>query len=136
MKRTIRAIFSLLIVAGIAAGASVNQGGLNGASYALPRQPNGGIAQGSLFVIFGAEMGPGSLVQQSGCPLPRTQGLSGTSVQVTVNGTTVNCPMIYTSAGQVAAILPSNTPMGTGTVTVTYNGQASPPQSITVVQSS
>src|SRR5216684_1418870 len=100
MKRTTCAIFSFLIAAEIAAAAtSINKGGvLNGASYALSLQPNGGIAQGSLFVIFGAEMGPGSLAQQSGFPLPTTQGLSGTSVQVTVNGTTVTCPMIYTSA--------------------------------------
>jgi uncharacterized protein (TIGR03437 family) len=44
--------------------------------------------------------------------------------------------MFYTSAGQVAAILPSATPTGSGTITVTYNGTASPTSPITVVPSS
>ena len=30
--------------------------------------------------------------------------------------------MLYTYAGQVAAILPSATPIGTGTLTLTYQG--------------
>jgi uncharacterized protein (TIGR03437 family) len=51
--------------------------------------------------------------------------LSGTSVAVTVGSTTVNALMYYTSDGQVAALLPSNTPTGTGMFTVTYNGQNS-----------
>jgi uncharacterized protein (TIGR03437 family) len=59
--------------------------------------------------------------------------LSNTSVAVTVNGTTVNALLYYTSQGQVAALLPSNTPIGTGTVTVTYNGQTGPSAPITVV---
>ena len=62
--------------------------------------------------------------------------LSGTSINVTVSGTTVQCYMFYTSAGQVAAILPSNTPVGTGTITVSYNGTPSPTAPITVATSS
>ena len=41
--------------------------------------------------------------------------------------------MYYTSAGQLAALLPSNTPTGTGTITASYNGQPSSPSPITVV---
>src|SRR5580704_14038328 len=78
------------------------------------------IAQGSLFVVFGYYLGPANLVQVSAFPLPNV--LSGTSVTVTSGSTTLNCPMIYTSAGQVAAILPSNTPAGTASITVAYNG--------------
>ena len=36
-------------------------------------------------------------------------------------------------AGQLAAILPSNTPLGDGTVTVTFNGETSDPVPILVV---
>ena len=82
------------------------------------------IAQGSLFAVFGASLGPATLVKISAFPLPNT--LSGTSVTVTSGSTTLNCPMIYTSAGQVAAILPSNTPIGPASVTVAYNGATSP----------
>src|SRR5215469_11466498 len=78
----------------------------NSASYAHPAFPNGSIAQGSLFVVFGAAMGPDPIQYASSFPLP--SNLMGTSVNVTVNGTTLPCPMIYTSSGQIAAILPSN----------------------------
>ncbi len=79
------------------------------------------FAQGSLFVVFGENLGPAMLVQVTAFPLPNV--LSGTSVTVTSGSTTLNCPMIYTSSSQVAAILPSNTPAGTATITVSYNAQ-------------
>src|SRR5690606_27145711 len=43
------------------------------------------------------------------------------------------CILIFTSAGQLAAILPSGTPLGEGQITVTYNGMSSAPQPILVV---
>jgi uncharacterized protein (TIGR03437 family) len=79
------------------------------------------IAQGSLLTVFGYYLGPANLVEVSAFPLPNI--LSGTSVTVTSGSTTLNCPMIYTSIGQVAAILPSSTPVGAATITVAYNGQ-------------
>ncbi len=82
------------------------------------------IAQGSLFTVFGYYMGPADLVEVTAFPLPNV--LAGTSVTVVSGSTTLNCPMIYTSNGQVAAILPSNTPVGTATVTVAYNGKTDP----------
>ena len=106
----------------------------NAASYSDPALPNGAIAQGSIFNVFGSSMGPASLAYASALPLPTT--LSGTQVSVTVNGATVPCFMIYTSAGQVAAILPSTTSVGTGTITVSYNGAASATAPIKVVSSS
>ena len=44
--------------------------------------------------------------------------------------------MIYARHDQINAVLPSNTPVGTGTITVTYNGQTSATQPITVVKTS
>jgi uncharacterized protein (TIGR03437 family) len=82
------------------------------------------IAQGSLFTVFGYDLGPAQLLEVSAFPLPNM--LSGTSVTVTSGSTTLNCPMIYASIGQVAAILPSNTPVGTAGITVSYNGQTGP----------
>lgn len=110
------------------------QGVKNAASYADPQLPNGSIAQGSIFNIFGSNMGPATIAYATSLPLPTT--LSGTSISVTISGTTVQCYMFYTLAGQVAAILPSNTPVGTGTITVSYNGTSSPTTPITVVKSS
>jgi uncharacterized protein (TIGR03437 family) len=50
-----------------------------------------------------------------------------------VGGKTVSLLFYYTSANQIAGLLPSNTPTGTGTVTVTYNGQIGSPSPITVL---
>src|ERR1700722_2542006 len=60
--------------------------------------------------------------QSASQPLPTTAGLAGTSVTITVNGTTLTAPLYSTVSTQVAAVLPSNTPAGTGTLTLTYNG--------------
>ncbi len=104
----------------------------NPASNILPGLPNFGIAQGSIFVVYGTNLGPATIAVAPSLPLPAA--LSGTSIQVTVGGTTVTAPMVYTLNTQVAAVLPSNTPTGTGTLTVKYNsGSGSTP--ITVVKS-
>jgi uncharacterized protein (TIGR03437 family) len=105
---------------------------LNVASYALPGVPFHGLAQGSMFVVFGNTLGPDALQMSS---LPRPTELAGTSVQVTVGGVTVDAFLVYTSANQLAAILPSSTPTGDGTLTVTYDGNSGDPVSVHVVRS-
>jgi uncharacterized protein (TIGR03437 family) len=94
-------------------------GASNSASYV------GNIAQGSLFVLYGANLGPSELVFASSLPL--SAQLGGTAIDVTSGSTTsgstmVPCPMVYSSAGAVAAILPSSVPPGTAMLTLTYNG--------------
>ena len=103
---------------------------VNAASYLNPSLPNGNLTQGGVFIVFGSGLGPSKLAEISAFPLPTT--LSGTSISATVGGTTVHCIMLYTSAGQVAAVLPSDTPLGTGTMEVTYNNANSAPLNITV----
>jgi uncharacterized protein (TIGR03437 family) len=128
-------LFLILTATAVAQNPSISAAGiLNSASYAYVGLPNSAIAQGSIFVIFGTNMGPSTLQQISAFPLPTN--LAGTSIKVTVGGTTVNCIMIYTSANQVAAILPSNTPIGSGTLTVTYNNNSSSSVAIQVIDSS
>jgi uncharacterized protein (TIGR03437 family) len=89
-----------------------------------------GIAQGSLFVIYGVDLGPKAF-QFASPPFPTT-GLAGTSINITVSGTTVSAPIYYTGARQVGAVLPSNTPVGSGALTLTYSGKNAS-SSITVV---
>src|SRR4030081_164536 len=111
---------------------SINKDGVvNGASYAGPASSGANtlIAPGSIFVIFGKGMGPASLVSAGALPLLTSlPDANGTSIKVATGTTTVNAFMVYTSATQVAAILPSNTPVGVANVTVTYAGQTSAPQ--------
>ena len=94
---------------------------VNAASGIPPGLPNSGIAQGSILRIWGVGLGP-STFQFASQPLPAA--LAGTSVTITVDGTTVTAPMSYTGNGQVGAVLPSNTPAGNGTLTLTYNGKS------------
>jgi uncharacterized protein (TIGR03437 family) len=134
MKTSLFLALTILTTTLSAAPTIASLGVKNAASYAYPPFPNGSIAKGSLFVVFGSAMGPDPIQFASSFPLPTT--LAATSISVTVNGTTASCPMIYTSSGQLAAILPSSVPTGTGTMTVAYNGTASSTAPITVVTSS
>jgi uncharacterized protein (TIGR03437 family) len=103
----------------------------NAASGIVAGLPNSGIAQGSIFLVVGTGLGPDVLVT---APSPFQSGsLSNTSVSVTVNGITEAGLMYYTSATQVAALLPSATLAGIGNITVSYNNQTSQQFPITVV---
>jgi uncharacterized protein (TIGR03437 family) len=79
-----------------------------------------GIAQGAVFLVTAKGIGPAD-VQQASFPLPTADGLAGVSIQATVEGVTVDAPMVYVAANEAAAILPSSTPIGTGTIRVTSN---------------
>src|SRR4029450_5281562 len=88
----------------------------------LPRSfSSAGIAQGALFVVSGRGIGPAEF-QQATFPLPTTAGLAGVTIQASVGGAIVDGIMVYVAPNEVAAILPSSTPIGTGTVTVNNNG--------------
>lgn len=92
---------------------------VNAANYST------GIAQGSIFVVFGSNMGPSTLVSVPSFPVPTT--LSGTSMRFTpvAGGPAFDALMVYTSAGQVAGILQSSAPVGNYNVTLSYNGATS-----------
>src|ERR1700684_3974536 len=108
-----------LCFAAVLPAAPVLSGVVNGASWIFPTLPNSGIAQGAIFTLTGTGLGPATIQGASTYPLPSTQGLAGTTIQVTVGGVTENCILLYTVSSQVAAILPSATPVGSGMLTVT-----------------
>ena len=106
-------------------------GVVNVASSIPPGMPNYGIAQGSLFAVYGSNMG-GATLAAAQLPLP-TAGVAGTSLTVTVNGTAVNVPLYFTRGDIVVGVMPSTTPIGNGNLTLNYtSGTATTP--ITVVQ--
>ncbi|HTR39144.1 MAG TPA: hypothetical protein VMH80_24880 [Bryobacteraceae bacterium] len=114
---------SLIAAAGLQLTAAPTITGIANAASNIGFGPNGPIAQGAIFVIYGKGLGPANLTV---APQPfQTTSLSGTSVTVTAGTFTSNLPIYYTSDGQVAALLTSNAPTGPATFTVTYNGQAS-----------
>lgn len=132
MKVLVLSALSMLLTIGASAQPTITTVA-SSATYLPPGLPDSGLAQGSIFVVFGSNLGPTTLAQVQAYPLATS--LSGTSVTVTVGGAATPCLMVYTSAGQVGAILPSTTPAGSGTVTVTYNSQTSGTLPVTVVAS-
>jgi len=134
MKHVALAFTVLLFCTEVFAQPQISDGGVfNAASYIPNGLPASGIAQGSIFVLFGKNLGPAQLV--SAPALPLKTDLSGTSVRVSVGGVTKNAFLLYTYAGQLSAVLPSDVPAGDGTIVVTYNGRASAPVSVHVVKS-
>jgi uncharacterized protein (TIGR03437 family) len=115
-------LLGLLGCAATMAAAPAITGVYNAASWLPTALPNSGVAQGAIFTVTGTGLGPSALQQVQSYPLPTTAGLGGTTVQVTVGAITETCIMIYIVATQVAAILPSATPIGAGTLTLTYEG--------------
>jgi uncharacterized protein (TIGR03437 family) len=109
----------------------------NNYSYLTPGLPNYGIAPGTIFIITGSSLASTTTVStlQSSAPPGIPATLNGASISVTVGGVTTHPAMYYAIANQIGAVLPSNTPTGTGTITVTYNGTASNKASILVVPS-
>jgi uncharacterized protein (TIGR03437 family) len=129
-----KVLFFLPLVA-LAAAPTVTQV-LNNSSLTPPGLPNSGVAPSSIIVIQGTGLAnPGTAVLQdsAGSGIPLT--LNGASVSVTVNGVTTHPGLYYAIPTQIAAVLPAATPVGTGTLTVTYNGTPSAPAPILVVAS-
>ncbi|MEO8125716.1 MAG: hypothetical protein ABJF23_22830 [Bryobacteraceae bacterium] len=133
-RNKIRLGLLTVVAAGIAAAQPKIDSIVNNYSFAPPGSPSYGIAQGSLFALKGTGLG---LAQTPSLPDltqgPLTTSLSGVSVSITVGGVTAQAPLYYVFDKQIAGILPSATPVGTGTVTVTFNGQTSAAAPITVV---
>jgi uncharacterized protein (TIGR03437 family) len=110
------------------------RGAVNAASFLPPGLPNGAIARGSMFSIFGRGLGPGTPQLVSAFPLQTSLG--GVSVELTQGAVTVDALPVFVSAGQLNVILPSNTPLGALSLRVRYGGTSSNPIPIEVVASS
>lgn len=93
------------------------------------------LAPDTVFVIFGSSLGPATLTAASAPNYPTSLG--GTSITFTSSsGASITARMVYSSAGQVAGLLPSSIAPGTYAVSVTFNSQTSAPQTVTVVSRS
>ena len=102
-------------------------------SHALPGMPNAAIAQGSRLAISGANIGPAAEVSSD---FPLQTQLGGVSIQIQSGGVTTAGLMVYASNGFVTCVVPSMTPLGDATVTVTYKGRTTAPLPITIVTTS
>jgi len=91
------------------------------------------ITPGSVFVVFGSNLGPSSISIASTTNYPSS--LAGTSVTLTPSGggAIITARIYYSLNIQVAGLLPSTIPVGTYEVRVTYNGVTSAPMNVAVV---
>ncbi len=133
-----RIMFLTLFVVGtgalLLAQPTVYSGGVVNADGLVPAGlPNAHIAQGSIFSIFGTSLGPAA---SPGLSFPLKNTLGGVSVQVTSGGSVVNAIPLYVSPGQINALLPSSTPTGAATLTVTDSSGTSAPAPFQVVDHS
>ena len=110
------------------------RGVVNAASFEGQGLPAGSIAQGSIFTIFGSNLGPAEVIQSSSYPLPNQ--LAGVSVSVTQGATTLAAIPVIALASQVSAIMPSGAPLGQVIVRVSYNNHISNPAIVNAVPSS
>ncbi len=83
----------------------------------------GAIAQGSQFAIYGRNLGPANGVQAVSYPLGTA--LANVALTLVQGSTTLHPLPVFVSAGQVNAILPSNTPTGVVAIRVEVSGARS-----------
>jgi uncharacterized protein (TIGR03437 family) len=102
---------------------------VNGASFAP-----GAVAPGEIFTIFGSNLGPAFLAGHD--PLAWDERFIGAANGTEVLFDGIPAPMIYTSASQVAGVVPYElTGKSKTSVQVMYEGVVSPPVSVAVAAS-
>ena len=99
------------------------KGVVNAASFLPPNAPGGAIGRGSIFSIFGNGIGPSAVAQVSAFPLQNS--LSGVSIKFIQGQTSVDVIPLFVSAGQINALMPSNAPLGLGSLQITFNNAKS-----------
>jgi uncharacterized protein (TIGR03437 family) len=104
-----------------------------GGEAALGSWP-GVVVPGSniLILSFGTPIGPANAQSAGGYPL--VTSLAGASVTITVKDTSLSAFLLGAESHWIRATLPGNTPLGDGSLAVTYNGRTSEPYKIRVVE--
>jgi uncharacterized protein (TIGR03437 family) len=93
------------------------------------------IAQGSIFVVLGTNLGGGAVVLNTALPIKTTLGNASIRLAPVSGGAAVDAFMIYTTQNQLAGLLPSTAAVGDYNLTVTYNGATSGSARVSVVAS-
>jgi uncharacterized protein (TIGR03437 family) len=101
---------------------------LLGAVVDAASQTVGPVSPGKIVVLYGAGLGPATLTQNAQVNGLYSNQLAGTTVAF--NG--IAAPILYTSAAQVAAIVPYGITGPTAQVTVSYQSDISPPVTMQV----
>jgi uncharacterized protein (TIGR03437 family) len=109
------------------------RGTYNAASYAPFGLPNAAIARGSVFSVFGENLGP---AKSPALVFPLSPTLGGVSISVTQSGVVTQAYPIYVSEGQINAVMPSTVTAGLATLRLTYQSNKSNAVTIQIANSS
>jgi len=107
---------------------------VNGASRMPSSLAGGGIAQGGRFSLSGVRLGPPRGVQGSEADPP--VALGGVSVHLAQGQTDISAPLLLVSAGRIEGLIPPTALLGPTRLTVVYDGRASEPYPLILVESS
>lgn len=97
------------------------RGILNAASFVPQGLPGGDIARGSIFSIFGRELGPADGARVTAFPLHAE--LAGVSIEVCRGERCVAAIPLFVRADQINAIMPSDAPVGLVSVRVRFQNE-------------
>ena len=129
VARVICLLVGTIVLSAQSDGPIINPlGVVNGASFARARL-GPGIAPGSVFVIYGAGLGPEEIEQVAPpfpTQLPERPGGTRVEFHSIESGEVFEAFLIYSWQSQVAGIAPSTMPPGQYTAIVTYQDQSSP----------
>jgi uncharacterized protein (TIGR03437 family) len=119
--RFIIAAFVFLLLTGSASAQFTITDVVNAGSRVGSASSSGGIPQGAVFIASIRGIGSDQ-IQQASFPLPTIDGLGGVTIQIASSGAVIDAIMVYLAPNEVAAILPSSTPLGPATITVNKDG--------------
>lgn len=108
-------------------------GAYHAATYSPAGLPNSGLPRGGLFTVFGRNLGPATPTSASAFPL--NTNLAGVRLQVLKGTQTFDAYPVFVSAGQINAILSSNTPVGKAVLRLQFNTATSNIIPVEIVQS-
>ena len=108
------------------------RGAVNAASLAPFGLPNAAIARGSVFTVFGENLGP---AQSPALSFPLSSALGGVSLSVTQKGVVTQAFPIYVSATQINAVMPSTVSAGLATLRISYQANRSNALTIQIADS-
>lgn len=115
----------------------IGAGGIvNAATFRSTALPGGDIAQGSIFSIFGVDIGPAVGVGVTAFPLGNNLGRVEITVTPLGGGPVLNAIPVFVLFKQINAIMPSNAPVGFVEIRVICNGVMSAPETVRIVATS
>jgi uncharacterized protein (TIGR03437 family) len=126
---------NLVFLANAQVPPAVDPGSVVNAASRMPSSlPGGALARGARFSLSGVRLGPERGVKGSESDPPAT--LDGVSVHIAQGQKDVSAGILFASAGRIEGLISPAAPLGPVRLTVIYNGLASEPYPLTLVDAS